>query len=335
MRTLLLFGLLVAATPAQPADARAAPLEPGGEVFAVVGEVVIRGEAYERAYYQAARQKFYHRKPPQGEVDNLRREVGDRLIHRVLLLAEAKRLGLQPDPSGIDKAIAEYDARYGQSAQWRERREALLPGLREHLAQKDLLEQIERRARSGPAPTEAQAKAYYAAHPEQFTEPAKSRLSAILLKVDPASPQVAWDKAREEAEQIVKRLRAGSDFAEMARLHSADRSAAKGGDLGYLHGGMLQEGMQKVVDALKPGEISAPVLVLEGIAIVRLVSREPAQRRAFADVKDRAAALWEREQSDARWSAFLARLRAAQTIRIDASRYPPAVVRGAAGEKGA
>lgn len=323
--------LLCAALPAWGADA----LEPGGEVFAVVGEVVIRAEQYERALHEAARQKFYHRRAPQGEVDNLRREVGDALIHRVLLLAEARRRGLQPDAARIEKALAEYEQRYAQSAQWRERREQLLPALRQELAERDLLERIEREVRRGPPASDAQARAYYDAHPEHFTEPAKSRISAILLKVDPSSPQLAWDKAREEAEGIVRRLRAGADFADTARLRSADASAANGGDLGYLHGGMLQPPVQQVVDALAPGAISAPVQVLEGIAIVRLESREPARRRAFAEVKARAAALWERERAETRWTALLAKLRGGASIRIDAARYPPAARQGAIGEKGA
>ena len=334
--TLLIGAAAAAAAPAWAADSQGAPLAPGGEVFAVVGEVVLRGEEYERAFQQAARQKFYHRKPPRGEVDALRREVGDGLIHRVLLLDEARRRGLEPDRAQIDKTVAAYEARYAHSAQWQQRRDTLLPGLRRHLEEKDLLERLERGVRNGPAASEAQAKAYYDAHREQFTEPAKAKLSAILLKVDPSSPQLAWDRAREQAEQIVERLRAGADFAEMARLHSGDSSAANGGDLGYLHRGMLQESMQKVVDDLEPGTVSAPVLVLEGVAIVRLERREPAKLRTFADVKARAASLWERERADRKWAGFLSRLRGAATIRVDASRYPsPDARRGGSGEKGA
>jgi parvulin-like peptidyl-prolyl isomerase len=305
-------------------------------VFAVVGEVVIRGEEFERAFQQAARQKFYHRKPPQGEFDALRREVGDSLIERVLLLAEARRPGLEPDPAQLDKALAEYDARYAHSAQWQQSRETLLPGLRRQLGEKDVLERLERSVRNGPAASDAQAKSYYDAHREQFTEPAKAKLSAILLKVDPSSPQAAWDRAREQAAQIVERLRAGADFAEMARLRSGDSSAANGGDLGYLHSGMLQESMQKVVDGLQPGATSAPVLVLEGVAIVRLERREPAKLRSFAEAKARAAALWERERAERRWATLVSRLRNSATIRVDASRYPARDARrGGSGEKGA
>ena len=330
-----LIALVLAATAAWQAAALAeekrAPLAAGGEVFAVVGGVVITGAQYERAYLQAVRQKFYHRQPPQGEVDALRREVGDGLIHRVLLLAEAKRRGLAPDAAKVDKTITEYDARYAGSPQWQQRREALLPELKHHLGEQDVLERLERSVRAGPPASDAQARAYYDAHRDKFTEPAKVDVSVILLSVAPSSPQVAWDKAREEAARIVAQLRAGADFAEMARLRSGDPSAASGGSLGYLHRGMLPAPVQKVVDALQPGAISAPVTVLEGVAILRLEGRKPAEALAFSDAKARASALWERERSETQWTEFLSRLRAGAVIEVDASRYPPA----GSGEKGA
>jgi len=330
-----LIALVLAATGALQAAALAedkrAPLAVGGEVFAVVGGVVVTGAEFERAYRQAVRRKYYHRQPPEGEVNALRREVGDALIHRVLLLAESKRRGLTPDTTKIDKAIAEYDTRYAGSPQWRQRRESLLPELKRHLGEQDVLERLETSVRAGPPASDAQARAYYDAHRDKFTEPAKVDVSVILLSVAPSSPQVAWDKAREEAARVVAQLRAGADFGEMARLRSGDPSAGSGGSLGYLHRGMLPEPVQKVVDGMQPGAISAPVTVLEGVAILRLEGRKPAKVLGFADVKARAAALWERERSEKMWSEFLARLRAGAVIEVDASRYPPA----SAGEKGA
>lgn len=332
-RTLIALALI--ATGALQAAARAeekrAPLAAGGEVFAVVGGVVVTGADYERAYRQAVRQKYYHRQPPQGEVNALRREVGDALIHRVLLLAEAKRRGLTYDAAKVDKAIAEHDTRYAGNPQWRQRRESLLPELKRHLGEQDVLERLQASVRAGPPASDAQAKAYYDAHREKFTEPAKVDVSVILLSVAPSSPQVAWDKAREEAVRIAAQLKAGADFAETARLRSADPSAARGGNLGYLHRGMLPEPVQKVVDGLQPGAISAPVTVLEGVAILRLEGRQLAKALSFSEVKARAAALWERERSEKQWTEFLSRLRAGAAIEIDGSRYPPA----GAGEKGA
>lgn len=321
-RGFLSYAAAAATSLALAAEAPDKPPAPGGDVFAVVGATVITSQEYDSAFNEAKRQKFYHRKPPESQVSALQREVGDRLINRALLLAEAGRRGLKPDREKINKTIAGYDARYGNSEQWKQNRQQLLPGLVQQLERQDLLERLEKTVRGGPPPTDRQVQAYYDAHREQFTEPEKVRLSVILLKVDPSSAQIVWDKAREEAGQIVKRLKGGADFAGLARLHSGDTSSQKGGDVGYLHRGMLQDAMQKVIDGLKSGAISEPVTVLEGVAIVRLEDRQPAEPRPFADVKARAAGLWERERAEEQWSRFIARLRKATTIHVDESRYP-------------
>lgn len=307
---------------------RAQPVAPGEtapnqDVFAVVNGAKIGVRDYELAYAATLRQKYYHRQPPEGELPAFRREVGDKLITRELLIAEGARQGIKPDTKRVDEAIAAQEKRYGASPQWQKNRDALLPGLRRELEQRTVLEQLEQKVRTVPEPTEKQLRAYHQDHPDQFTQPEQVRMSVILLKVDPSSPQIAWNKAREEAAAIVKRLAGGADFAELARLHSGDPTAPKGGDMGYLHRGMVPEAVHQVVDKLKPGMVSEPVTVLEGVAVLRLEERRPSRRMAFEDVRKRAADLWKREQSNKRWDELLARLRRTADIRIlDRSRYP-------------
>jgi parvulin-like peptidyl-prolyl isomerase len=313
--------MAVAMAPAAPAAAQAAP---GGEVFAVVGEKSISFQDYRAALAAGMRQKFYHAKPPEGEEARFQREVGDQLVNQALLLDEAKRRGIEPDSSKIEETVSGYDRRYQDSEQWKANRERLLPGLRERLERQSLLERLERAVRTAPASSEDGVRAYYAAHPELFTEPEQVRLSLILLKVDPSSPRQVWDQAREEAGRIHQRLQKGADFAELARLHSADPSSAKGGDLGYVHRGMLPETIQReVIDTLKPGAASAPVTLLEGVAIVRLDGQRPARRHVFEDVRARAADLWAREQGEQAWKRLIAELRSRTRIQIDESRFLP------------
>lgn len=313
--------LVLALAPSVPARAQAAP---GGEVFALVGEKTITFPEYQSALAAGMREKYYHAKPPEAEVAKFQREVGDRLVNQLLLYDEAKRRGVEPDRAKVDETIAGYDRRYKDSEQWRANRDRLLPGLRERLEQQSLLERLEQAVRAAPAPSEAAVRAYYDAHPEQFTEPEQLRLSLILLKVDPSSPRVTWEKAREEADRLYERLQKGADFGELARLHSSDPSSAKGGDLGYVHRGVLPEAIQKqVVDNLKPGVAAAPVVLLEGVAIVRLDGRQPARLRAFEDVRVRAAELWAREQGESAWKRLITELRARTRIQFDESRFLP------------
>src|SRR6185503_17229974 len=107
-------------------------------------------------------------------------------------------------------------------------------------------------------------------------------LRIILLKVDPSSPQAKWDGARNEGAAIAKRLKGGADFKQLAKLHSAEGSAEGGGDMGYVHRGMLPESAQEAIDKLKPGEITEPVALLEGMAIFRLEQRKPPKLNALA-----------------------------------------------------
>jgi parvulin-like peptidyl-prolyl isomerase len=127
----------------------------------------------------------------------------------------------------------------------------------------------------------------------------------------------------DEGRALHKRLLAGADFGELARLHSGDRSAARGGQMDYTHRGMLPEAVHGIVDKLQPGQISEPVQLLEGVALLRLDGRRTAQQRSFEQVRERAAGLWQREEGEKRWKALIAQLRQAAAIRIDESQYVP------------
>jgi peptidyl-prolyl cis-trans isomerase C len=303
--------------------AAALPARAAGDTFATVGDTVVSVDNYQRALAVAMRKKYYHAKQPEAELARFQREVGDDVVNRVLLLAEAKRRGIQPDRAAIDATVAGYDKQYGNSANWKANRDKMLAAVVPQLEAESLLERLGTLVKAVPEPSEAVARAYYEKHRDLFVEPEQVKLGVILLKVDPSSPQAVWDEAKQEARAIHRKLTTGADFAELARLHSGDRSAAQGGQMDYTHRGMLPEAVHGVVDALKPGGLSEPVQLLEGVAILRLDDRRAAQQRRFEQVKERAADLWQREEAQARWDKLIAQLRRATPVRIDESHYAP------------
>lgn len=307
--------------PAPQAGEPKAPSQKPAE-FAVIGDTVVTAQEYEMAYATAKRQKFYHGTPPEGAEGALRQEVADDIINRVLVLAEAKRRGITPDEEKIKQAVAGYDQRYGDSPRYKANRDKMLEGIVKQLEQQTMAEKLEAEVRKAPQPTDEQVRAYYDSHRELFTEPEKVRVALILLKVDPSSPKEVWEKAKEEAEGIYKQLKNGADFADTAKMRSSDRSGEKGGDLGYIHRGVLPEGAQILVDKMQPGDIAEPVVLLEGVAIIRLIDRKPATPRDFTDVKERATSLWQREQGENQWKRFIADLRKATPITINQTNYP-------------
>lgn len=309
-----------AASPAAAQHAAPAPATP----FAKVGDTVITHQEYDAAFAQASRGKFYHGKPPEAEIAKLQRDVGQGLVDDILLAREAKRRKIQPDAAAVQKQLTTYEERYKDSAQWKANRAQILPGLKAKLERDNVMEQLTKQAKAVADPTPAQLEQYYLAHKDKFTSPEQVHLQVILLKVDPSSPQAKWDAAMEEAKKITVRLKGGTDFAELAKLHSGDPSADKGGDMGYIHHGMLPEPAQKAVDKLKAGEFTAePVPLLEGVAVFRLQQRKSPTLNKLDVVRERAKDLYLRDKGEEAWNTLLAKLRKDNPVKLDESRFLP------------
>jgi hypothetical protein len=297
---------------AEPSTAHA---DGHSRIFAVVNGREVPSQEYENAFASLVRQKFYHGQVPEKEIAAAREEVRTRLVQRIVLLEEAARRGIVPDQRQVGETLAAYDTRYATSAAWRESREKLLPGLKQQLEEQSLVTQLESLVKKVDEPGDADVKAFFEARPELFTEPEKVRLSIIMLMVDPSSPATAWDATREEAKAIHKRLLGGADFSETARMHSG-AYAESGGDMGYLHRGMLPEALQDRVDKYVLGQINEPVDTLEGVAILRVDDRIAPQKREFADVAQRARELLLRDRQDQAWKALVQGLVAAADVKF-------------------
>lgn len=90
---------------------------------------------------------------------------------------------------------------------------------------------------------------------------------------------------REKAEALLKRVKAGEDFAAVAKAESGCPSAAVGGDLGPFGRGQMVLPFEMAVFALKPGEISDIVESDFGFHIIKLTDKQEAGKVAYEEVK--------------------------------------------------
>jgi peptidyl-prolyl cis-trans isomerase SurA len=92
----------------------------------------------------------------------------------------------------------------------------------------------------------------------------------ILIKTNELVPEA---EARRRLESLKERLDNKADFAELARLHSEDASGIKGGDLGWLSPGDTVPEFERAMNALAPGEVSAPVQTPFGWHLIQVLAR--------------------------------------------------------------
>lgn len=283
-------------------------------VYAMVNGEPITTSEYNAELITLLKNRYYHGQVPQGKEEETRKELTDTMVNRILLLQDAEKRGIKPDEALVDKGIARWEARGKLNGP---NREQLIGQIRSVEGKRSQLDQLGKLVRNNvAAPTPDEVKAYYDQHLDVFTEPEKLHLSVILVSVDPSSPVSAWAEAYGEAQKIYNQLRNGADFAELAKKVSGDKSAVNGGDLGYLHRGMLPKGLDDKVDKFKVGEVVEPIKMLEGMAVFRLNDRVPADKKEFNHVKDRAKDLLIREKQDLAWKENLERLRSLAKIEV-------------------
>jgi peptidyl-prolyl cis-trans isomerase C len=271
------------AQPATEVPAPAKPPEPAKPVPETIPPVVARvnGQNIAKAEFDRLVREIEAengRPVPKEHRDRIYRAIIDQLIGYTVLVQEAQARDIKvtaaeaqqagdakiadlrkqiPDPKAFDKALAQRNMTL----------DGLRADIRKNLA---VSKMMEAEFASLPPITDADIKQFYDKNPDEFSG---VRASHILIRpqgFDEASKKAA----REKIEGVLKEARAGADFAELARKHSADGSAQNGGDLDFFTKGKMVPEFSKAAFALQPGQISDVVETQFGFHIIKVVERK-------------------------------------------------------------
>ena len=136
--------------------------------------------------------------------------------------------------------------------------------------------------------TDEQLRTAYSNALDNFRMPERVHARHILLKTEGKSD--AEKKALQaKAEDLLKQLKNGADFAEMAKKYSDDGSKDQGGDLGWFVRNQMVAEFDSVAFTLKPKELSGVVTSQYGYHIIQVLEKEPAKLKPFEEVKDELA----------------------------------------------
>lgn len=135
------------------------------------------------------------------------------------------------------------------------------------------------RLTSEPGATSDAAKQYYDSHPKEFEQ---TKISGILISFAPPGTPAGGknvkteDQARQKADDIEKKIKAGTDFTTLARTESDNANlAARGGDLGTLtpDAPNVPADIKAAIAKLQPGQVSEPIRIPNGFYIIKVDSR--------------------------------------------------------------
>lgn len=135
-------------------------------------------------------------------------------------------------------------------------------------------------------PSRQEIAAYYQAHRAEFARPERVRLRQILTE------------NRGTAEQALREISDGADFAEVARRLSRDPGAASGGFEGELSREDLPAAFAEVIFALQPGEVSGLMPAEYGFHIFQVVSRSPAETMPLEEARGEIVERLRQERAD-------------------------------------
>jgi peptidyl-prolyl cis-trans isomerase SurA len=114
------------------------------------------------------------------------------------------------------------------------------------------------------------------------------QVSEVFIDASRAGGEPA---AEQGAEQLISQLRKGAPFAAVARQFSNSPSAANGGDVGWISTGEMAPEVDHVLETLRPGQLSPPIDVKDGVYIILLKDKRAGDASTIVKLKQAAIAL--------------------------------------------
>jgi peptidyl-prolyl cis-trans isomerase C len=306
-----------AATPPPPAPAKPMPAQLPDVLARVNGEAVKKTDLDRlvKNMELSANQPI----PPDRRDEILRRAL-DQLVTYTVLSQETRARKVTVTDAEIDGNLKQMQSQFPNEAEFKKAlgaRGMTVEKLRaDARIDMSINKMMEAEVANSPAPTDPQVREFYDKNPDKFKQDEAVRASHILIPADEKADEATKKKARAEIDGILTQLKGGGDFAELAKKHSKDSSAAQGGDLNFFTKGQMVPAFDQVAFSLKPGEMSDVVTTPFGYHIIKVTERRAASTVPFDQVSGRIKEYLTEQQKQGRAQAFIDLLKQKAKIEV-------------------
>ena len=165
---------------------------------------------------------------------------------------------------------------------------------------------------------DVEAKAFYNESKEDFNLPEQVKASHILIKVDASATPEQKAAAKAKIDGLLKQVKAGGDFAALAKENSDCPSKVKGGDLGFFDRNSMVKEFADAAFAMKVGQISNVVETQFGYHIIKVTDRKEGGLMPFGKAKADIVKTLENKKKSELFKQLIEKVKAGAKIE-----YPP------------
>ena len=227
--------------------------------------------------------------PSEADVKEIRSRILNDLVEYKMLLNEGEKQGITATDADVAEELAKIKANFPDDAgfvtalnQSGVTEAEFAQTIKDTLIIQRLLDaQVADKIKV----SDKEIKEFYEANPNLFEQEERVHARHILKMVEPNASAIERDKKKRELEEVLRALKNGSDFSDLAMKYSDDPSKIMGGDLGYFTRGRMVKPFEDAAFALKPGEISGIVETQFGYHIIKVEDRQQARTIPYEEIK--------------------------------------------------
>jgi len=301
--------------------AMASDQKPSGEKVAVVNGVDIPRTQFDQELdVHLQRISRQGQQLADAQMAELKKEILEGLIEREVLYQETRKAGINIADQKVTDQLAGIKKRFPNEAEFDKAlagmgltEEEVRVQIQRGLAIRELIDQ---KVANKVVITETETKAFYTGNPQFFNQPEQVKASHILLKVEPTADDAQKAETGKKIEEIQQKLKAGGDFAELAKEYSEGPSSVRGGDLGYFQRGQMVKPFEDAAFSMQVNEISGRVETRFGYHLIKVDDKKPAQTLAYEDVKAKIAQRLKQEKVEKDATQYVKSLRQEAKVEI-------------------
>lgn len=215
----------------------------------------------------------------------------DGLIQRTILTNLAKKEDVKPDMKQAEEYLEQTIQRMGGEQGFKQMLTMTGKTKKELLDELSMDMAIQKWIQEGIASkievTDDQAEVFYNENKKDFSSSSEIKTSHILLKLEEDADDKKKDETKKKISDLLKELKDGADFAELAKKNSDCPSSSKGGDLGFFGKGRMVPAFEEAAWSLKVGEISDVVKTRFGYHIIKLTDRKEGGTQKLEEVSEK------------------------------------------------